>query len=178
MISEIKNKLQSFCEKIKQVKHIRIILPIVLAVLVVGIYFLTLPKSQNKQQESIDNNRSEFSSSAEYVDYLENKLENVITSLQGVGNTEIVITLEKGFQYIYQTEEEVRTTSNGTSVSTTNVVLVDGQPLVLEEIYPLIKGIVVIAEGSSNVAVKMDIISVIQTVIDIDTAKIKIMEGK
>ena len=50
--------------------------------------------------------------------------------------------------------------------------------MIIEEIYPVIKGIVVIAEGSSDVAIRLDIINLIQTMIDINTSQIKIMEGK
>ena len=143
------------------------------------VYFLTLQPSLKKDKEVIiDNNCTEFSSSGEYVTYLENKLESVISSLNGVGNVQVIVSLEKGFEYIYQTEEETRTLTNGTSVTNTKVVLVDGKPIIIEEIYPVIEGIVIVAQGSQNVAVRMDIISLIQTIIDLDTSQIKILEGK
>ena len=179
MIESIREKLKTVYTKIKSIKHFHIYLVGAVAVLAVCIYLATIPKTnKTTQQEQIDNNRTEFSTSAEYVEYLENKLENVITSLKGVGQAEVVITLEKGFEYIYQTEEETRTTSNGTSVTSSSVVLVDGKPIMLKEIYPVVNGIVVIAEGSDEVGVRLDIISIIQTVIDVDTAQIKILEGK
>ncbi|MBQ8444198.1 MAG: hypothetical protein IJX25_02470 [Clostridia bacterium] len=179
MIADFKDKFKILFEKIKKIKHFYIYLAVIIAIIFVGIYYLTLPKSEEDGQAStIDNNLTEFSSSAEYVEYLENKLENVISSLKGVGDVEVVITIEKGFEYVYQTEEETRTTSNGTSITTTTVVLVDGKPVLLEEIYPTIKGIVVVAKGSADVAVKMDILYLIQTVVDVGTSQINIMEGK
>ena len=69
------------------------------------------------------------------------------------------------------------TTSSGTTVNKTNVVMLNGQPVVQEEIYPKIKGIVVVAQGAGNVAIKMNILSLIQTVIDVENSKINILES-
>ncbi|MBO5394392.1 MAG: hypothetical protein J6A28_00610 [Clostridia bacterium] len=178
MMDKLKDRLKLLRQRVKEIKNFQIYLVVGMILIAAGAYFLSLPKQDVNKQETIDNNRTEFASSAEYVDYLENKLENVITSLKGVGQAEVVITLEKGFEYIYQTEEETRTTSNGTSVTSSTIVLIDGKPIVLKEIYPVICGIVVVAEGSGDVAVRMNIINVIQTVIDVETSQIKIMEGK
>ena len=47
-----------------------------------------------------------------------------------------------------------------------------------EEIYPVIKGIVVVADGADDIGTKMNIMTVLQTVIDIDNSKINIVSGK
>ncbi len=170
------DKFKALYEKIKKVKHIQIYIAIGLAVIIALIYFSTVFNKPKESSSTKDDNISkEFSSSLEYVDYLENKLENVLTKVKGAGDVEVIITLEKGFEYVYVTEEETRTTSNGTTVTTSTVVLVDGQPVLEEEIYPIISGLVVVASGADNINVKMNILSVIQTVIDIDNSKINIL---
>lgn len=170
------DKFKALYEKIKKVKHIQIYIAIGLAVIIALIYFSTVFNKPKESSSTKDDNISkEFSSSLEYVDYLENKLENVLTKVKGAGDVEVIITLEKGFEYVYVTEEETRTTSNGTTVTTSTVVLVDGQPVLEEEIYPIISGLVVVASGTDNINVKMNILSVIQTVIDIDNSKINIL---
>ena len=170
------DKFKALYEKIKKVKHIQIYIAIGLAVIIALIYFSTVFNKPKESSSTKDDNISkEFSSSLEYVDYLENKLENVLTKVKGAGDVEVIITLEKGFEYVYVTEEETRTTSNGTTVTTSTVVLVDGQPVLEEEIYPIISGLVVVASGADNIKVKMNVLSVIQTVIDIDNSKINIL---
>lgn len=178
MINNFKDKFQLLFEKIKKIKHFYIYLAVIIAILFVGVYYISIPKDNKEEITINDNIPSEFSTSSEYVGYLENKLKNVIGALKGVGNVEVVVTLEKGFEYIYQTEEETRTTSNGTSITTSTIILVDGQPIMLKETYPTIKGVVVVAEGSSNTSTKMDILYLIQTIIDLDASKINIIEGK
>ena len=103
--------------------------------------------------------------------------DNVITLVKGAGNVEVVVTLEKGFEYVYATEEETRTTANGTTITTSNIVMVNGKPVIKEEIYPVVQGIVIVASGANNVSVKMDILSIVQTVIEIENSKINIYAG-
>ena len=179
MMDDFKAKFKSLFERIKKIKNIKIYAIIFLSIVVVMTYLLLLPSQKEKEEHiEVDNICTEFSNSGEYIVYLENKLENVITAIKGVGEAEVVVTLEKGFEYIYQTKEETRSTSNGTSITTSEVVMVDGKPVVKEEIYPIVKGIVIVAEGSNNVNVRMDILNLVQTMIDIEHSQIKIMEGK
>ncbi len=177
MMVDFKEKFKFLFEKIKKIKHIEIYLAVGLAVIIAIMYFTTLKSPENGTSTEDDNIDATFSSSQEYASYIENKLENVITTVKGAGKVNILITLEKGFEYIYVTEEETRTTSNGTIVTTATVVMVDGTPILQEEIYPVISGVVVIAEGAEDISVKMNIISIIQTVIDIDSSKINVIEG-
>lgn len=177
MTVDFRQKFKSLYEKIKKVKHIEIYLAVGLAIIIAIIYFATLQKPNKSSSTESDNIGTNFSSSQEYVGYIENKLENVLATVKGAGKVNVLVTLEKGFEYIYVTEEETRTTSNGTTVTTTSVVMVDGKPVLQEEVYPVIGGIVVIAEGAGDITVKMDIITIIQTVIDIDNSKINVLEG-
>lgn len=181
MMDNFKTKFKMFLDKIKKIKHFEIYLAVGLALVVGIIYFSLISSNKNTGASSStndDNISQEYTNSMEYVAFLENKLENVITKVKGAGDVEIAITLEKGFEYIYATEEEIKTTSNGSTITSQTIVMVDGQPLLLEEIYPIIKGIVVIASGADDTFVKMNILSIIQTVIEIDNSKINIISGK
>lgn len=176
----IKTKFKTLYEKLKKIKHIEIYLAVGLALLVCCIYFISISpskKTENNTKTQIDNISTDFETSGEYIDYLENKLESVITRVKGVGDVEVILTLEKGFEYIYATEDETKTTSSGTTVTSTSIVMVDGQPVIKEEIYPVVKGIVIIADGAEDINVKMNILSIIQTVIEVDNSKINIMAG-
>lgn len=178
---KIENKLNLLWQKIKKIKHIEIYFVVFLIALASFIYFSSINglslKGKSSSSTKNDKVNIEFSSSAEYTAYIENKLESVLTNVKNVGNVEVMASLEKGFEYIYVTEEKVSTTSNGTSITSVEVVMVDGKPVLKEEIYPIFKGIVVVASGASDMTVKMNILSLIQTVIDIDNSKINILVG-
>ncbi len=165
--------------KLKKNKNFLVCVAVGLAVLIAIIYFSSLlgtnDKSSSTKEDNIETN---FSTSEEYVIYLENKLENVISQVKGAGNVDVIVTLEKGFEYVYLTEEETKTSANGITTTTTTVVMVDGEPVLTEEIYPIIKGIVIVSAGANDVAVKMNILTLIQTVVDVDSSKISIFTSK
>lgn len=171
-------KLMLLWDKLKKIKHIGLYLALFLAVVIVGIYFTTLsnPKEENPST-NLDTNTQTFSSSSEYITWLENKLENVLGKVKGAGNVEIILTLDKGFEYVYATEEEIKELASGGSVTTTKVVLVNGQPVLEEEIFPSIKGIVVVSQGAQDVTVRLNLLSALQTVVNVDNSKITILEG-
>ena len=177
MMDNFKNKFKSLYQKIKKVKHIEIYLAVGLALILAIIYFSSLPKNSSNDATQNDNLSINYSSSQEYVDYLENKLENVLARVEGAGEVNVIVTLNKGFEYIFVTEEEIRTTSNGTTITTNNVVMVDGEPVLQEEIYPQISGIVVVTEGGDDVNVKLNMLSILQTITELNTSKINIIKG-
>ena len=172
------DKFKALYDRIKKVKHIHIYLAIGLALIIAIIYFSSVFNGQKESSSTKDDNiNQEFSSSLEYVDYLENKLENVLTKVKGAGYVEVIVTLEKGFEYVYATEEEIKELASGGSVTTTKVVLVNGQPVLEEEIFPSIKGIVVVSQGAEDVGVRLNLLSALQTVVSVDSSKITILEG-
>lgn len=180
MTSKLKDKLLAWRAKIKNIKHIELYIAILLALIIGGVYFVKISNKENaKQNETTtnDTNITNFSSSQEYATFLENKLENVLSEIKGAEDVNVMLTIDKGFEYVYLTEEETRTTSNGTQITSSTIVLVDGKPVVIEEIYPTIKGLVVIMKNAENVSTRLNIISAIQTVIDIDASKINILSA-
>lgn len=169
-------KMKILLDKLKNIKHIWVIFAVVIALILVVAYFsfFTKPKSDNIQQDSTE----EISSSEEYVASLENKLINVLSKLSGVGQTSVIITLESGFTYEYATDSETKTVVSGgteTTVKTETIILVSGQPVVVKQNYPVIKGVVIVAKGAENFKVKMDIQSAAMTVLKIDSSNITIL---
>lgn len=179
-MNKIMDKLKSLWIKLKTIKHIEIYCGILCVILVFVIYLNCFSTSKkNKDVVSEDSNQT-FSSTLEYVDYLENKLCNVLSKISGVDDVDVIITLESGFGYEYVTEEETKTTTNGatsTTITTTTVVMVSNEPIVNQEIYPKIKGVVVVAKGAEDAGLKLKILSAIQTVLNVSNSNITILSG-
>ena len=170
------NKIKDIWDKIKKIKHIQIILPVLIGLLICVTYFSFLNPS--KSDKDTENSTQESTSTMEYVDMLENKLSNVLSKISGVGSCNIVITLESGFAYDYATDTQTKTTVSGgneTTITTETVILVSNEPVVEKEIYPTIKGVVVVASGAEDFSVKMNILSAVETVLEIDRNNISIL---
>lgn len=170
------SKIKDLWSKIKSIKHFEIWLAVVIGFFACVIYFsfFSSPKSDNIENEST----KDYSSAEEYVDYLENKLCNVLSKISGVGDCEVIITLESGFSYEYATDTDTKTTVSGdteTTITTETVILVSNEPVIVKENYPVIKGVVIVAEGAENFSIKMDILSAIETVLEVDSNDITIL---
>ena len=101
-----------------------------------------------------------------------------------------MITLDGSSQLIlaYETESKSNTTDNttssGTSTKTNNttanstpiIINSNGQstPLVLSEIMPDVKGVVVVCEGANNIRVKLNILEAVQALLGVSSSQIEI----
>lgn len=170
------NKVKEIWGRVKSIKHIHIYLAVLVGVIVCLIYFWGFAGKSSDKTEEISTET--YSSTVEYTNYLENKLSNVLSKVSGAGQVDVIITLENGFSYEYATDTETKTVVSGgteTTVTTETVILVSNEPVVVKEIYPSIKGVVVVADGANDVTVKLDIISAVETVLEVDRDKITIL---
>ncbi len=111
----------------------------------------------------------------EYVENLENKLKNCLSKVDGAGKVEVIISVESGMQTVFATE----TTYANSSQTTTNApVIVSGKPIVLREEYPEIVGVVIVAEGAKNLAVKVDLLNACEVFLSIPEDKIRVLSMK
>lgn len=170
------NKLKEVWQKFKSIRHYQVYLAIVLCGIACIAYFSFFKKSNA-------DNSSNFSTETtlttdEYVEGLENKLCNVLSNISGVGQVDVVITLQSGFSYVYATDSETKTTTSGsteTVVTKENVLLVSNEPVVVKEIFPEIKGVVVVAKGAENIGVKLNILNAVETALEVDSKDITIL---
>ena len=145
-----KNKVHfKWLEKIKNVKHIEIIVIAIFLVVLLLIYFST-PRSKSGSNTTIKENTE--LTITRYVDNLETDLENTISKIRGVSNVNVLITLNLDNASI---ENDVIKTSE----------------------FPKIKGIVIVASGVDNTAVKMNVLRAVEAVVDISSGSVEILSS-
>ena len=167
-----------FFQKLRSIKHIEIILAVVLGAIALLIYLSTFSSSSSKTS-------STATSSAEYATMLEQKMENIISKLEGVGNVSVMITLTSGPEYVYATDEEIQTNKNesngvitSTTITTSNPIIVSNEMVVVKEIMPTVGGVVIVASGAENTKVKLEIIKTVQALVNVPQANIEVLNGK
>lgn len=121
---------------------------------------------------------------------LEEKLENILSNINGVGNVDVLITYN-------ETEEIVPVYNKTDKKSVTNetdsaggvrvteetdaqqeVVFQNDEIIVRKTVSPKIEGAIITATGANNATVKANIISAVEAVTGLATHKIQVFEKK
>ena len=145
--------------------------------------------SESTQEDigTSDNNASD------YVRRLETDLASILSKIQDAGRVSVMITLESGAEIIPAKDESTsdkvtneKDTSGGTRIineKTTDDKVVftaaqggNSKPLIIKEINPEVKGVIVVAEGAKDSKVKLKISRAVQTVLDIPAYKVTVYE--
>ena len=157
-----------FIEKIKNNKKLQFVFIITLTV----VMLLVLFGSYSSETENINED-----SVSEYVCKLEDKLSKNLSKIDGAGKVSVVINVESGTQTVLAEKTTITETVNGKE--TTNApIVVNGKTVVLKEMHPKITGVLIVAEGASNISVRNQLQQATVTLLDIELKQIEIMKMK
>lgn len=180
-MQELKQGIKNFWEKAKSIKHFNIIVALIVCVILCVIYFsfFSGPISAKTQTDNSTQNSTQAAySEAEYTAFLENRLNNVLSQISGVGAVSSIVTLKSGFTFEYAMEDDTRTTTSGsvtTVVETKTYVYDKDKPVVVKVYFPEIKGVMIVAKGAENFAVKMNIYEAVENLLEISREDITIL---
>lgn len=184
-------------EKLRHMRKDQLLIFFLVGVLllVIALPSGTKEKEKDPRHSEIDGEEAVGTQAEEqdYARYLERRLEETLSQLDGAGNVRVMVTLQSSAQKIVEkdtqgerdaiTEEDSqggRRTSENTSHQETTVYEGMGEksqePYVSKELTPRVEGVVVLAEGGENALVKRNITEAIQALFGIDTHKIRIMK--
>lgn len=174
--------------KIGKIKGIKIII-LVITFCAMILLFYKFSDTKIKTSTTVNSTTQyDFTNSNQYTINLENKLVNVLSNIRGAGKVSVMVTLQTSPEIILAntTDEKVNSStsqSNSTSYTTTVtepiIITSNGNKsaLVIKEVLPEVKGIVVVATGASNTNVKLDIVQAVKALLDIDMNKIQVFAG-
>lgn len=155
---------------------------------------LTSSGQQNvAQQDTVDVGTQAVTagSTEEYAVYLEEKLKKMLESIRGVGEVEVMITLESSEERIVekdmtaersQTEEQdsaggTRTvSSSNTGYQTVYQEGSQGSPFVVKTLTPKVEGVLVVAEGAGKGNMTGEITQIAQALFGVEAHKVKVLE--
>ncbi len=144
-------------------------------------------KKTEKADESSAAKTTEIDKKDAYIDYLENKLEQTIGGMEGAGKVLVMITLKDNGQKILdknqpyenksvKTHEEEKESEETIVQSDPETVLIeeggDTAPIIIQELYPDIEGVLVVCEGGDNSELALHIKEAVVALFSIDAHKI------
>lgn len=158
-----------------------------------GILFIILsesffPKDKESNNQNLlinDENNSTYEAC------LERRLKEILKKAHGVGEIEVMITLENGKEIV--TKDDISKEKSITNEEATNgdkrEILSDRQqnssvkvsgdePLIIKEISPKISGVLIVAQGGGNIEVKNTLINATRALLGVDIHKIEVLKMK
>lgn len=190
-MEKILNKIKEHIEEIGNKKFINNLFIILIGtiILLIGVGFFI--KEDEKAELPIKIEDEKIPSKNDYTENLEYKLANILQKLKGVGEVEVMITLEDSVESIpaSNTTTTVETTKEvdgegGTreiNREDTNVQMLssDDESLVLiKSLNPTVKGAIVVAEGAEDLQVLENIYEAVKTVLGVSGNKVQVYSSK
>ncbi len=91
-----------------------------------------------------------------YVEELENKLETVLESIDGVGECSVAVTLENGGEAVYSS------------------VSYSSSPMLIKTNQPKIRGVAVVIDGADDVSVQSQVMLTIKSLTNVSSSRISV----
>ena len=173
-----------------------------LLILLAGItlVILSIPNGEKKKKKTKEEIKKEPENiitvtNDTYEKLLEDRLMELLSNVEGVGKTKVMITIKSTGEKVilkerpYSKSISSETDSEGGKRDTEEitqsevVVYIEGSdgsktPYVIKETEPQIEGIAVIAEGGDNIYIIKDIKEAVAALFDVPSHKIKVMKMK
>lgn len=176
-----KTKLNLF--KFFSGKNIKIAILVIIAIVSL-IVFIKFGGAKSESKKTSADSAFEYKSTMDYCGELERKLESVLSQVKGAGTVKVMISLEGSPELVYAMDSDTKVSNNSngsTTTSSSTPILIQksgsSSPLILTEILPKVKGVIVVSSGASDIGIKLDILNSVSTLLDISTDKINVLKG-
>ena len=174
------NKLSKYLNK----RNLKILLLIAIGIvsMIVLWGFSTNNEKSSNIQKTYSNN---YISTIDYCEMIENKLIEVLSAVDGAGTVKVMVAVDGSPELVYANEQDQTSSSNSSGSVTTSTysspIIIDANggssALVMTEILPAIKGVIVVSSGAGNVATKLDLLNAVSTLLDISVNQVTVLKG-
>lgn len=180
---KLSEKISGIVNRISQKTNLSKKMLAVILLFLLGTAALVL--SETGERISTQTDEAEVSTTSgtnDYVSSLEERITSIISSIDGAGATQVMITLESGSEQVYLHNydygEDADADGSGNIDIKDEYVIVDGgdgeNGIVVRVEEPRIRGVAVVCEGAGNASVKAEIIATVTALLDISSARVSV----
>ena len=173
------NKIKDYISKITNGDDRKI--KALVAVGLIGIILIFASEFFASKEAAAPAENSQSFDYQQYTQSLEERLEDVISSIDGVGNCKIMITLENTNESVYATDNEIKSDNNSVNQKDEYVLYeTDGgeTPVLIKEYMPKVQGVTVICDGGDNKQIQEKIINSVTALFNIPTSRVSVSKIK
>ncbi len=166
-------------------------------IFLIGILLITfLPKFTQKTNVvksdiNIETSK-DFSNDDSYEGKLEQRLEKILSDVEGAGDVEVMIVISKSSEIIVSEDLEetnnlvsetdsnngIRTTEQVTTKKSTQTLGQNETPLILTELVPEVSGVIIVSEGAGDIHIKDSLIRSVSTLLEIPSYKVEVLQKR
>lgn len=189
--------MKRWIDRVKNLKKEQLMLLLLCGVLLLVISVPTGDSSRSQkgsdvQTESGRQSEAVESTSVSRTRQLERQLKSILSQVEGIGKTEVMLTIKSDGKKIVEKDieqsqgkeenqgEDAAAVSDQASSSESTVYQRDAQgnerPYVTEELEPEVEGVLVIAQGAGNASVTAEITEAVMALFGVEAHKIKVMK--
>lgn len=132
-----------------------------------------------------------FTDTQDYAAYLEERLEETLSQISGVGTVRVMITLKATRELVLEKDQQTQSSStteedsqggnrsiNQISRSENTVYHSSGnnEPYVVKMLLPQVEGVVVVAQGAGTGNISRNITDVVQALFNVEAHKVKVVK--
>ena len=168
---DIKKLTSGILDRIGQYKY-------VLVVILAGIVLMLLPGKNNQTQVESQQTQQNIP----VVNDISQQLEEILTHVHGVGEVKVLLSIEKGEETIYQTDNTCIEAEGRKDTKSQTIILTDSSRtetgLINQRNPPIYLGAVILAQGAENAQVKLLLVDAVSKVTGLGADKISVMKMK
>ena len=125
---------------------------------------------------SVDKNKkADVQPAVTSVEDEEKRLANILSQIDGAGEVSVMITYYSSSEKNIAYETKVSSREKEESEDK-KAVMTDGEPMVVKEVYPKVRGVIVTADGGGNSAVRSAISAAVTASLDVPAHRICIFK--
>lgn len=106
----------------------------------------------------------------------EKRLERILSQIDGAGEVSVMITYYSSSEKSIAYETKTASREDKSESEDKKAVMTDGEPMVVKEVYPQVKGVIVTADGAGIAAVRTAISEAVSASLDVPVHKICIFK--
>lgn len=143
-----------------------------------GVILIVISSSESEDNTDIKNSveMTSFNESV-YIAELEKKLSDMISLINGAGNSKVIITLECDYETVYAKDGSLSKDDNSTDEDS-EYIIIDSEKkqngLLLKTVTPKVRGVAVVCEGGDNQYVRNAVTEMLTAVLDVGVNRISV----
>ncbi len=167
-------------------------------VILIGVLLLVIFIPTNNHKDNVEGNDASSgtmnsgSTVLDYETYIENKLEETLRKVEGVGAVEAIVTIKTSEENVLAKDSEHNSSNTQETDSTGGTRLQESdstkdtyiyydssdgnQPYIVRKNMPKVEGVVIVAKGGGDGNIATAITSAVEALLDIPAHKIKVLK--